>query len=110
MRIWLRSGLEWRKTCKWPEGRGVGEKKGKFKRYLKSPGERQGICDEKLLNLLFASMVQGHAVGKVGLIEETAVINCPAADFCNCSEATLMWDDRRLQLLRNTSSLRPRGV
>ena len=34
-------------------------------------------------------MVQGHAVGKVELVEETAVINCPAADFCNYSEAAL---------------------
>lgn len=86
----------------------MGEKKGKVKRYLQSPEERQGIHDEKLLNLLLASMAQGHAVGKVELVEETAIINCPAADFRSYSEATLIWDDRRLQALRNTSSLRPR--
>ena len=49
-------------------GRGKTEK---FERYPKSPGERQGIPDEKLPNLLLASMVQAHAVGKVGLTEDT---------------------------------------
>lgn len=33
------------KTCKQPEVGGVGEKKGKAKRHLQSPGERQGIHD-----------------------------------------------------------------
>lgn len=83
MRTWLRSGLEWTKTCEWPKGGGAGEKKERFKRYLQSPGKRQGIDHEKLLNLLLAPVTQGHAAGKVELAEETAVTHCPAADFSN---------------------------